>query len=387
MNRILALLLCISTFIYGILVGTYQFPPYETLKEVQDIIFDDRARKARADAEAEAERDAEAKMEAKLSAKILELMANVKDTNKLTNLREKLLSKIIDNSNPGYVSAKDSDEGKILQTSYYGITSKALLSIANEPKSCLRIYIQGHGGNPLDFDYHNKLKILFLEDGCDVLSMSMLGIGVNEGEASFPTRYGLIELNKEVAKNHEKYADFFDEDNPDLDPLSLFLYPHYKLIKSVINEYDDVALMGISGGGWYTVWLSSLIPEVRTSISYAGSLPMPYREWLPRLGEGIDPERYTDGDWEMYSSRLYSEVGYIDLYQLMALDGKGEFSRKATLVYKDNDVCCWRNPWAAHFKHYSYRHSFLRYNVFIDEDESGAHEMNVELVLRLLNQP
>ena len=60
-----------------------------------------------------------------------------------------------------------------------------------EPKNnCLRIYIQGHEGSPFDFEYHNKILNNFLKDGCDVLSMSMLGIGQNIGKVFFPIRSG-----------------------------------------------------------------------------------------------------------------------------------------------------------------------------------------------------
>ena len=79
--------------------------------------------------------------------------------------------------------------------------------------------------------------------------------------------------------------------------------------------------MGISGGGWYTVWLSALIPEIKFSLSYAGSLPIEYRKF-----EGIS------GDWEQQNSQIYNYVSYWELYKLMTIEEKIFF-------YKNNLDC------------------------------------------------
>ena len=92
-------------------------------------------------------------------------------------------------------------------------------------------------------------------------------------------------------------------------PLTLFISPHYNIIKSIINDYEDVSIMGISGGGWYTVWLSALIPKIKSSISYAGSLPIEYRKF-----EGVG------GDWEQQHSQIYNYISYWELYKLMTIN-------------------------------------------------------------------
>ena len=84
--------------------------------------------------------------------------------------------------------------------------------------------------------------------------------------------------------------------------------------------------MGISGGGWYTVWLSALIPNIKFSVSYAGSLPMEYRKF-----EGVG------GDWEQQNSQIYDYVSYWELYKLMTLDETGKTNRQAILVFNDKE--------------------------------------------------
>ena len=128
------------------------------------------------------------------------------------------------------------------------------------------------------------------------------------------------------ARRHGNYALFFDADNPQLDPLSLFIFPQYRMIAGLIDDYDNIAVLGISGGGWYVVWLAALMPEIDQSISYAGSLAPPYHQF-----------GWNHGDWEQTYSAVYSTVSYIELYQLMTL-GDGE-NRPAYLVYNSDDPC------------------------------------------------
>ena len=233
--------------------------------------------------------------------------------------------------------------------------------------NCLRIYIQGHGGNPFSYSYHNKLLKFFVSEGCDFLSMSMTGLGINEGNFSYPSRYGQMMLDKNMAKDHKNYAFFYDKNYPNLDPLALFITPHYKIIKSLTSNYEDISIMGISGGGWYTVWLSALIPNIKFSVSYAGSLPMEYRKF-----------ECISGDWEKQDSKIYNYVSYWELYKLMTLNEKGKINRQAILVFNDEDNCCFFNPYAQHFKLKIDKLNWKNFKVIIDENDK--HIMNVNLV-------
>ena len=136
------------------------------------------------------------------------------------------------------------------------------------------------------------------------------------------------------------------------------------------TRFDDIAVLGISGGGWYTVWLAALIPELQVSLSYAGSLPMAYR---------LYPE--IQRDWEGLSSPIYKIVSYLDLYQLMLLDRIGRPNREAYLIYNDNDPCCFSNPAAADFKR---KVKDLNFYPMVLIESSFLHEMDVSLVTQLL---
>lgn len=285
--------------------------------------------------------------------------------------RKELIKKIIYNKNFFNTSKERiNDNSDKITSKIYNNEINGILTYAPKPKKCLRIYIQGHGGNPFFYSYHNKLLKFFLNEGCDFLSMSMTGLGMNEGSFTYPSRYGEIKLDKDMAKDHKNYAFFYDKNNTNLDPLSLFITPHYKIIESLTSNYNDISIMGISGGGWYTVWLSALIPKIKFSISYAGSLPMEYRKF-----EGVS------GDWEQQNSKIYDYVSYWELYKLMTLDEKGKINRQTILIYNDEDDCCFYNPYAQHFKSIVDKLDWRNFNVIIDKNDK--HSMNIDLIKKI----
>ena len=346
--------LFISTFGYGIGVGLYQWFPFDEIRVLKNVLVSTENNNT----------DLSIPQEISTINKPLTADEGVE-------LRLRLLQALAP-ANELSVSITPDAGFATLKTTYYGLTVRGEFYKAASKYKCLRIYIQGHGGNPNDFNYHNELREEFISDGCDVLSMSMIGLGLNAGVASFPTRFGIMNLNKEQATNHGNYSFFYDEENSDLDALSLFLYPHMRLIEHVVkqSEYQHKSIMGISGGGWYAVWLGALMPMLDTSVSYAGSLPLAYRN---------DAEHH--GDWEQVYSPMYREVSYLQLYQLMLQDKFGANTRQAVLVYNDNDSCCFMNPAAYDFKT---RIAGLEFYPSVLIDESSSHSMNVSIVRDLL---
>ena len=175
----------------------------------------------------------------------------------------------------------NSIEEKIV-ASFYGIKITGILKKTTLKSSeCLIVYTQGHGGNPFDLYYHNELRKRLTNSGCDFLSLSMLGLGLNRGQISFPVDLSApgipVHLDEKQATMHNLTSFFHDQKFSNLGPLALFLSGHYKIIHSLRDNYSKIAAIGISGGGWYTTILSALIPDIELSISVAGSLPLAFR--------------------------------------------------------------------------------------------------------------
>lgn len=116
-------------------------------------------------------------------------------------------------------------------------------------------------------------------------------------------------------------------DHPATYGLRFFLEPeivslNYLLLKS---NYQNINMVGLSGGGWTTNLLSAIDDRIKFSFSVAGSMPLYYRS-----AESM-------GDIEQFLPELYRDIaGYPDLYVLGAY-GKG---RKQVQILNRNDDCC-----------------------------------------------
>jgi len=226
----------------------------------------------------------------------------------------------------------------VYKATYYGMNAYGVLrrtTHANHSQ-CLFVYIQGHKGNPFNRSDHNALNEAVLVNGCDVLSLSMTGIGLNFGAASYPIGGEPFIMDKQLAQGHDRYQWFHDPLHPTLEPMSLVLSGNYHLIKSISEEYTDITMAGISGGGWYTVMLAALLPEIYQSFSIAGTWPKRFHEIQ---GHGAD--------WEEIGSTFWQDLDYWHFYFLSLLDANNTQSRHLTLIYHNLDECCYSDPSAS----------------------------------------
>ena len=354
---LIVLIVSMFSFIWGAGIGIYKWFPYFYLLEVKQFLTFNKTKN----------------VSEILSLDNSYIQNHVKSINTKTVLtkRKELLERLIPKENTISVTKeKLSANSERIVASVYKNEINAILTHTTKSKKCLTIYIQGHGGDPFNYSYHNKLLKFFSNNGCDFLSMSMIGLGLNEGNFSYPSRYGKINLDKDMAKIHKNYAFFFDNNDPNLDPLTLFIAPHYNIIKSLKSDYNKISIMGISGGGWYSVWLSALIPEIKFTVSYAGSLPMEYRKF-----DGVS------GDWEQQDSQIYNYISYWELYKLMTVDKIGKENRQGILVYNSEDDCCFYNPYAQDFKSKIDKMNWKNFDVIIDQ--SDKHSINIELLKKI----
>ena len=116
-------------------------------------------------------------------------------------------------------------------------------------------------------------------------------------------------------------------DYPSTFGLRFFLEPEIVSLNYLLqhNKYQNVNMVGLSGGGWTTNLLAAIDDRIRYSFSVAGSMPLYYR-----YGTSM-------GDIEQFLPGMYRDIaGYPDLYVLGAL-GKG---RKQVQILNRHDDCC-----------------------------------------------
>ncbi len=107
----------------------------------------------------------------------------------------------------------------------------------------------------------------------------------------------------------------------------LFLEPTIVSLNYLLkhNNYKNVNMVGLSGGGWTTNLIAAVDTRIKLSFCVAGSMPIYYR-----FGDSV-------GDIEQFLPELYRDIaGYPDIYILGAF-GKG---RKLTQIFNRYDSCC-----------------------------------------------
>lgn len=109
-------------------------------------------------------------------------------------------------------------------------------------------------------------------------------------------------------------------------PMKYFLEPtavSLNYVKSS-HHFEDIVMIGLSGGGWTTTLYAALDPTIQLSIPVAGSLPLYLRN-----------ADYVH-DREQYLPAFYKIAGYPDLYVLGSY-GEG---RSQIQILNRNDDCC-----------------------------------------------
>lgn len=351
---ILALTILGTAFLYGVAVGKYHVFPYSVFESLNATLASLR----------------HSPDEAATRPDLGEVKARIASVD-ATSLRAKLSQEILLPQEAVTVTLSGEDA----TASFYGIAIKGKLRRAVENASCLLVYHQGHGGNPFDFAYHESLWQGAQAADCDMLSLSMPGLGLNAGEAWYPSAgvagREVMTLNAADATQHGNYAFFKDPAIPEVDPLALFLSGQFYLIRALAADYESVKMVGISGGGFSTTMLAALMPEIDLSIAYAGSLPKAWR---------VNAKHH--GDWEQVYSAVWQELDYWELYLLGTLDTEGEATRAVYLIHNDADPCCFGNPDAAVFA--AMMTELGLPGVTVQVTESGQHAINPDVALPVL---
>jgi len=220
-------------------------------------------------------------------------------------------------------------------------------------------------------------KEKFKKKGYDILSLSMSGLGYNmllNSNYSFPInpeRSSNIsfdyQFHKREIKHHDIYQFYYDKNYPNVMPLALMLSGNYYLIKNLENNYDEIVMMGISGGGWHTTMFAALLPKIKKSYSFSGTFPKMFK-----LHKG------TRTEWEDTYSKIYDEYDYWDFYFLALFDKENLYNREHNLIFNNKDPYSYNDPWATEFKNLVDLVSIDNLNaIVLDKDK---HEIDLKFV-------
>ena len=243
----------------------------------------------------------------------------------------------------------------------HGMNSISYLFLANNSNDKLIIYHQGDDSqSSVNFDNHSfeeERRIIqhFLNKNYSVLMFSMVGHGMNNEPIVNLDNFGTIQLN-----SHEHFV-LLETEN--FQPIKFFLEPVIVTLNQIeidysFNSYD---MIGKNEGGWTTVVVSALDDRIKNSYSISGSFPL----WM-----SSNPKNFAG--YEHHLPSFYKIANYLELY-IMSSYGD---DRSLTLFYNEFDPCCFRGdlyqkyPFADIVKPRLKSLGPGEFNVLIDSDQT-----------------
>lgn len=219
----------------------------------------------------------------------------------------------------------------------------------------LLIFHLGHDGY---FKTYRKQINFFINKGYDVLLIAMPLTGKNRKPVIDIINIGKIKLN-----NHDKLK--FLEVTDKYSPLSYFFSPTNAFLKKAmeLKTYNQINMIGISGGGWTTIIFSAFNDLVDSSFSIAGGRPISLM---------FDNQF---GDYEQTQPRFYSKFNNFDLYLMASFNDK---DRRFFQVINKFEECCFKY-WTLYEKEIKDIANAIggSFNLFIDETHA-SHDISSE---------
>ena len=371
-NILLLILLLISVFIYGVLVGVYQIFPYDALDSIKAITLNEKIKSDQQNTVYE--------------NNVNELI-HIKNSNDIFKIKNNLINFIwknnefpdsklptsvnVDISNSLYDDFSNLERIDQLNIEMeFSVNSISYLFIPESSNNKLVIYHQGHGG---DF-YKGKETIqFFLEKDYSVLAFSMPLMGMNDKPLVEISNLGTIKLI-----SHEHFR-FLESEN--FSPIKFFIEPiaislNYLDKNHNFSSYD---MVGISGGGWTVSLYSAIDDRISQTYSVAGSLPIYLRSILENRG-----------DYEQWLPELYQIANNLDLY-IMSSYGD---DRKFIQIFNKYDSCCFSGDLYTSYEN-EIKKSILQLNkgyfdIYLDDSHKShkISELGLTIIINsMMNYP
>ena len=360
----------IVTFSYGIVVGLYEYFPYEELNQVKKTIFDEgddvpnntSTRLEKFDVNSIIGIETREDLTYKKNSLIKYIWKDQMPTELPTSIEENF----IDDNFSDIKNLKQLD--KITIEMEYGVNSIAYFFIPHESNNKLIIYHHGHTG---DFMLEKNTLAFFLNNGYSIVGFNMPLKGTNNQPIIETSDFGPVKF---ISHNQFPLLE-----SSKFSPIKYFVEP-IVLSLNYIDEnydYDDYYMIGISGGGWTTVVYSAIDERISDSFSVGGSIPF----YLKIDGRDM-------GDYEQTNIDLYQNANYLELY---VLSGYGD-GRKHVQIFNKNDPCCFSgNGYETYEFVIKDRISQLgegNFQVFIDDShkEHKISENALRIILKSMNE-
>ena len=226
-------------------------------------------------------------------------------------LKPKIYRKNLDNNFPNAINIK-----RFEHIMKFGVDSKADYYQSKVRNKNLIIYATGHNKNVKDT---NKKINYFLKKGYDILKIDM-PLKVNN---SRPTVF-IENLGPLVIGHHDRFK--FLEGKIEGHPLKFYIEPvivFLNYLKSN-NNYENVSMIGLSGGGWTTLVSSAIDKNINYSFIVSGPKPLMFKN------------PYDYDCYEISHKSFTALVNYFDLYIMSSLGSKNALIEIININEKNN---------------------------------------------------
>lgn len=320
------------SFIYGIMVGALEYPPYHLVKAFYKQVV---GKPALQDWKHDLKYN---KVDPLYQETDVRSLISIKNKTDVFKKRDRLVQYIWGNKGfpdskmPDIVENNILDErysklknlekiDKIIVTMDYGFNSVIYHFFPIRSNNNIIIYHQGHKG---DFVHGKKTIQFFLNQGYSVMAFAMPLLGMNNRPVVNLKSLGKINFQSDINELHYRLK-LLDTDN--FSSIKFFVEPIAVSLNFIEEKYNysSVSMVGISGGAWTAVLCSAIDSRISKSYPVAGSLPIFLRNNYIELG-----------DYEQSLPALYRIANYLELYILGAY-GKGR--RQVQIINKYDPSC------------------------------------------------
>ena len=367
--RILGIIIpiIIVVFFCGVVVGLYEYFPYEGLNQTKKILFnegtDEHIITSTSFEKFDASSIIEINTKEDLTYKRTSLIKYIWKDQMPTKLPISITENFVDDNFSDLENLKQLD--KITIEMEHGVNSIAYFFIPHEQNNKLIIYHQGHDG---DFLLGKNTIQFFLKNGYSIVAFSMPLKGMNSQPVIETSDFGPIKF-----VSHKQFTLL---ESSKFSPMKYFVEPIVLSLNFIDKnyDYDSYNMIGISGGGWTTIIYSAIDERISQSYSVAGSYPLHLRYETKNLG-----------DYEQTNPNIYRISNYLELY---TMSSSGD-NRKLVQLFIYNDPCCFQAELYEKFPYSNVIQNRLEilgnegdFSVFLD-NSTNKHEIS-DRVLNLI---
>ena len=323
----LLIIISLSLFTYGVVVGHYEVFPYDVLKNSKFFITPSENNPeiilySIPDVNSLIRINSDVDISKKRSD-LIDYIWKV-DGFPSSNIPTKTDFNVNDERIIQFVNLKTVE--KLVVKMDYGIDSIIYIFVPEQSNGKAVLYHEGHAGD--FFNGQNTIQF-FLNNGFLVAAFSMPLTGMNSQPIIEDDDFGYLKLSS--------HGDFQFLESETLSPIKFFLEPIAITLNHLDTNYnfEKYYMVGISGGGWTAILYPAIDDRISESYSVAGSVPM-FLRTIPK----------NHGDYEQQLPELYRIANYLELY-VMASYGD---DRQLVQIFNKYDSCCFPGEPFVHYE-------------------------------------